>query len=237
MTIIEISRRLTQAHVAINIGGKGVARPHTNFIAIVEITTSDCIGRIEGIAAYRNRRRLREIDVTIATQAQTATITVVGIVLGPACPDANILRTAVLHTQQLSVVNCRIFAVIAVDNTATQGNAVGNLTCCLKLHGICAKVEVQAVGCLCAHGLEDRKSTRLNSSHVRISYAVFCLKKKKNTGTRGGRETSPDPTDRRHHTPAVVQSPPTHWESPSPHSRASPADAPAPVWHSRRPVW
>src|SRR5690554_7186304 len=27
--------------------------------------------------------------------------------------------------------------------------------------------------------LKDRKSTRLNSSHVRISYAVFCLKKKK----------------------------------------------------------
>src|SRR3712207_9016538 len=28
-------------------------------------------------------------------------------------------------------------------------------------------------------GLEDRKSTRLNSSHANISYAVFCLKKKK----------------------------------------------------------
>src|SRR5436305_6362874 len=28
-------------------------------------------------------------------------------------------------------------------------------------------------------GKRDRKSTRLNSSHVRISYAVFCLKKKK----------------------------------------------------------
>src|SRR5690606_40984216 len=28
--------------------------------------------------------------------------------------------------------------------------------------------------------LVDRKSTRLNSSHVKISYAVFCLKKKKN---------------------------------------------------------
>src|SRR5690606_40128551 len=27
-------------------------------------------------------------------------------------------------------------------------------------------------------GVEDRKSTRLNSSHVKISYAVFCLKKK-----------------------------------------------------------
>src|SRR6266496_5542540 len=30
-------------------------------------------------------------------------------------------------------------------------------------------------------GWPDRKSTRLNSSHVEISYAVFCLKKKKKT--------------------------------------------------------
>src|SRR5690242_20752848 len=37
----------------------------------------------------------------------------------------------------------------------------------------------------CARAIEqpdlDRKSTRLNSSHMSISYAVFCLKKKKNT--------------------------------------------------------
>src|SRR3989442_11025958 len=33
-------------------------------------------------------------------------------------------------------------------------------------------------------GRRDRKSTRLNSSHVRISYAVFCLKKKKKTGKK-----------------------------------------------------
>src|SRR3712207_8100686 len=30
---------------------------------------------------------------------------------------------------------------------------------------------------------KDRKSTRLNSSHANISYAVFCLKKKKNMNT------------------------------------------------------
>src|SRR5699024_11834658 len=35
----------------------------------------------------------------------------------------------------------------------------------------------------------DRKSTRLNSSHVSISYAVFCLKKKKN---KGGHEKNED---------------------------------------------
>src|SRR5258707_10012289 len=31
---------------------------------------------------------------------------------------------------------------------------------------------------------QDRKSTRLNSSHANISYAVFCLKKKKGCGYR-----------------------------------------------------
>src|SRR5947207_12405946 len=34
--------------------------------------------------------------------------------------------------------------------------------------------------------LIDRKSTRLNSSHTVISYAVFCLKKKNETGTSHG---------------------------------------------------
>src|SRR3712207_7072455 len=34
-----------------------------------------------------------------------------------------------------------------------------------------------------ATGARDRKSTRLNSSHANISYAVFCLKKKKNNNT------------------------------------------------------
>src|SRR3989442_2741567 len=37
----------------------------------------------------------------------------------------------------------------------------------------------QVLGRELAHFAGDRKSTRLNSSHVRISYAVFCLKKKK----------------------------------------------------------
>src|SRR3712207_8886480 len=37
--------------------------------------------------------------------------------------------------------------------------------------------------------LGDRKSTRLNSSHANISYAVFCLKKKKQTKYIGHRET------------------------------------------------
>src|SRR5437868_9770789 len=40
----------------------------------------------------------------------------------------------------------------------------------------------------------DRKSTRLNSSHVSISYAVFCLKKKKNSSSISSLPTIPRPT-------------------------------------------
>src|SRR5690625_6192048 len=53
----------------------------------------------------------------------------------------------------------------------------------------CQNVSKRAEKCFCIFGrmrqlkiqkhFSDRKSTRLNSSHVAISYAVFCLKKKK----------------------------------------------------------
>src|SRR2546430_11839898 len=45
----------------------------------------------------------------------------------------------------------------------------------------------------------DRKSTRLNSSHSQISYAVFCLKKKK--------ETTPTVTPMRCHHPLTPRTP------------------------------
>src|SRR3712207_6848623 len=41
-------------------------------------------------------------------------------------------------------------------------------------------IEREGGGVRDAH-FQDRKSTRLNSSHANISYAVFCLKKKNNT--------------------------------------------------------
>src|SRR5688572_32151561 len=42
-----------------------------------------------------------------------------------------------------------------------------------KISGVNVKTDIHPYPCL------DRKSTRLNSSHSQISYAVFCLKKKK----------------------------------------------------------
>src|SRR5207249_8320501 len=50
----------------------------------------------------------------------------------------------------------------------------------LRQHGVDAASAIVDLGAFeGAQKLIDRKSTRLNSSHVSISYAVFCLKKKK----------------------------------------------------------
>src|SRR3989442_7207700 len=45
-----------------------------------------------------------------------------------------------------------------------------------------------------SYSIEIGKSTRLNSSHVRISYAVFCLKKKKHTEASCRTRGEADPT-------------------------------------------
>src|SRR5690349_23462631 len=52
----------------------------------------------------------------------------------------------------------------------------------LKLRLPCASPETTLI-------TKDRKSTRLNSSHVEISYAVFCLKKKKKKNARKQRRS------------------------------------------------
>src|SRR5207248_6183079 len=63
-------------------------------------------------------------------------------------------------------------------------------------HGAAADVDVEGVAVLvtavvdAAHGPVDRKSTRLNSSHRTISYAVFCLKKKKKKSRTNSRNTT-----------------------------------------------
>src|SRR2546430_1120672 len=56
-------------------------------------------------------------------------------------------------------------------------------------HGACGVGDPRAARHRKPHG--DRKSTRLNSSHGYISYAVFCLKKKKTAATTSGNSSTP----------------------------------------------
>src|SRR2546430_17410760 len=69
------------------------------------------------------------------------------------------------------------------NDTATTEIYTLSIHDALPIYGLSAQVTIAgAEGAndqLVVNGLEDRKSTRLNSSHSQISYAVFCLKKKK----------------------------------------------------------
>src|SRR5690349_22077419 len=65
--------------------------------------------------------------------------------------------------------------------TLSLHDALPILRSVLLLASPAADAHHAAAGCGSRCGRGDRKSTRLNSSHVEISYAVFCLKKKKST--------------------------------------------------------
>src|SRR5690554_3713823 len=85
-----------------------------------------------------------------------------------------VLAPVVLIAEKLSTPKA------AVERTPEQQAEVDRACESLALYQFrtcpfCVKVRKE----IARLGLKDRKSTRLNSSHVRISYAVFCLKKKK----------------------------------------------------------
>src|SRR5690625_5466677 len=72
--------------------------------------------------------------------------------------------------------------------------------------------------------LLDRKSTRLNSSHVAISYAVFCLKKKRrNCTTRNNRRDRRTRVPRNTHSPIPPAPTPQHGNA---RARATPTGTP-----------
>src|SRR5690606_41600499 len=64
-----------------------------------------------------------------------------------------------------------------VDGQGNFGNIDGDNAAAMRY----TEARMTEVATLLLEGITDRKSTRLNSSHVKISYAVFCLKKKKHT--------------------------------------------------------
>src|SRR5690625_4382635 len=78
------------------------------------------------------------------------------------------------HTYWKVPTSCRIFIIIKVSGPRTIPIMPTNL----KPMYIVSNVNNGLIPIL-DDKILDRKSTRLNSSHVAISYAVFCLKKKK----------------------------------------------------------
>src|SRR5215475_947921 len=127
-------------------------------------------GRIPGPAAASlgrlwkvTRQRLGEVTQPVLVYRSAD-----DHVVGPA--SLEILRAA-LPAGQLTVRELgNSYHVATLDNEAGEIFA-GSLEF-VRAHGRAGRSEG-------VNSSEDRKSTRLNSSHVKISYAVFCLKKKK----------------------------------------------------------
>src|SRR2546422_11316852 len=92
---------------------------------------------------------------------------VVGFVLGGVFAGVAALRAVVFRDAEERRRALVFAAVLAAMGLATLANP----------HGPTLHTAVQAY--LSLRSIRDRKSTRLNSSHGYISYAVFCLKKKK----------------------------------------------------------
>src|SRR2546426_6706384 len=75
-------------------------------------------------------------------------------------------------------------------NSLVSGSAVAESSSVRTLTAVVPVVESVRCGVALEARNPDRKSTRLNSSHLVISYAVFCLKKKKRKQARSETTTA-----------------------------------------------
>src|SRR5256885_8325125 len=72
-----------------------------------------------------------------------------------------------------------LFRSKSFEHVAARAASLGQVHRATALDGTTLACKLQYPDMGSAVEAEDRKSTRLNSSHLVISYAVFCLKKKK----------------------------------------------------------
>src|SRR5207249_6592773 len=130
-----------------------------------------------GVAMPLWRESLRRFEAL----ADTAGIARVLLAMGGGLADAQEYDSAAAHFARSRDLAEKI------GDLGVQATALGNLGTLRAMRGDLdgavewyarAKPIRQRIG-----DLGDRKSTRLNSSHVSISYAVFCLKKKKKQPT------------------------------------------------------
>src|SRR3712207_8688601 len=102
----------------------------------------------------------------------TATTEIYTLSLHDALPICNVRRTAPPSPENATARR------VGRDPSAAPGNEP-------SVANVMMRVGSTAGERLAATRKVDRKSTRLNSSHANISYAVFCLKKKKNKVREG----------------------------------------------------
>src|SRR5690242_21208099 len=91
-------------------------------------------------------------------------------------PYTTLFRSAGFKTIQRSGIRLSTGETARLDFTLTVGDVREDVIVTGATPAV--RAESASLGAVVEHD-QDRKSTRLNSSHMSISYAVFCLKKKK----------------------------------------------------------
>src|SRR5690606_39439673 len=96
--------------------------------------------------------------------------------LPPPSPYTTLFRSQIAHAHRAKLLADHSVTGAEIEDSQRRGGHVVALQ--LFLQQLADDVGGTAIENV-VEQLLDRKSTRLNSSHVKISYAVFCLKKKK----------------------------------------------------------
>src|SRR3712207_6912439 len=86
-------------------------------------------------------------------------------------------------TATTEIYTLSLHDALPISGTGRVGVGEGGIPVLVREPAYCIERRLQRLGAGIEPGrerqvVEDRKSTRLNSSHANISYAVFCLKKK-----------------------------------------------------------
>src|SRR2546422_1835325 len=110
-------------------------------------------------------------------------------------PDSHSYQQLMAHLARLQDIRLRVHREQGTEQTLTEIYLIGNTSSIStedmkSLPGVERVVRVSEENRVVGRHRDDhrdRKSTRLNSSHGYISYAVFCLKKKKTNTTLNGR--------------------------------------------------
>src|SRR5690348_17792391 len=118
--------------------------------------------------------RQRPTIVDVAGRSGVSKSTVSNVIRGAANVSESTRRRVLAAVDELGYRPNALARQLVQQRTSTIGVVVGDLA---------NPIYSELVKLLERHALGDRKSTRLNSSHPSISYAVFCLKKKKKQKT------------------------------------------------------
>src|SRR5207247_3130180 len=123
--------------------------------------------------ALRLMRLADKFGLPIITLIDTA-----GAYPGIGAEERHIAEAIAVNLREMMLFSAPVLAVVIGEGGSGGALGIGVADRVLILENAYYSV-ISPEGCAAILWKEDRKSTRLNSSHEWISYAVFCLKKKK----------------------------------------------------------